>query len=345
MPTITAPDSVTLDHLDRQIIHALIADGRCPFSRIAEVIGSSEQTVARRYRRMRELGVIRVRGLRAPAEGMEDWWVRVQVRPGSAGAVAGALAARDDVSWVNITAGGAEVVCSTRPRTPQQRDALLLERLPRAGQVTSLTANAILHRYAGSGENEWTGFDDPLEPDQIDAITAGRGPRPAGVITNPTAPRPRITPADTALADALHDDGRASYAQLAAITGSSPGQVARRLEGLFATGALYVDTEVATEPLGISTIAMLWLSVAPSGLVESAERLAAAPESAFVAAVSGPANLHVSVACRGVRHLYEFLVREVGALSAVQTVETSPIVRRVKQAGSIMRGGRLPEPV
>ena len=57
--------------------HALIVDGRGPFARIAAVLGSSEQTVARRYRRLREAGVIRVRGLQGPADAMLDWFVRL----------------------------------------------------------------------------------------------------------------------------------------------------------------------------------------------------------------------------------------------------------------------------
>jgi DNA-binding Lrp family transcriptional regulator len=338
-------DSAALDRLDRQIIHCLIVDGRCPFSRIATIVGSSEQTVARRYRRLREAGVIRVRGLRGPAAGMLDWFVRVQARPGTADRVAAALASREDVSWVTITAGGTEVVCATRPRTPEQRDALLLERLPRASPVTALTAHAILHRYAGSGENEWTALDDPLDAAQVQALAAGRAPRPSGVITNVRSDADAsLTPADAQLAAALHDDGRASHARLAAATGWSAGQVARRLETLFASGALYVDVEVATELLGFQSAALLWLTVPPSELEAAARRIAAARETAFVAAVSGPANLHATVACRDTGHLYEFLVRELGALPAIHTVETSPIARRVKQAGSIMQGPRLPEP-
>jgi len=321
-------------------------DGRSSFSRIAAVLSSSEQTVARRYRRLREQGVIRVRGLRGPADGMLDWYVRVQVRPGAADSLAAALARRRDVSWVTITAGGTEVVCSTRPRTPGQRDALLLERLPRASPVTSLTAHAILHRYAGSGWNEWTAFDDPLDPEQTQELAAHRDPRPQGVVTNqiPGPDAARLTPADAALASALHEDGRATYAQLAAATRWSKGQVARRLASLFASGALYVDVEIATELLGFSAPALLWITVPPSELTAAAERIAAARESAFVAAVSGPANLHATVACRDPHHLHEFLVREVGALKAVHMVETSLMARRVKQAGSIMRGPRLPEP-
>ncbi len=277
---------------------------------------------------------------------MLDWYVRVQVRPGAADSLAAALARRRDVSWVTITAGGTEVVCSTRPRTPDQRDALLLERLPRASPVTSLTAHAILHRYAGSGWNEWTAFEDPLAPEQTEELAAHRDPRPEGVITN-QAPGPdaaRLTPADAGMASALHEDGRASYAQLAAVTGWSKGQVARRLAALFASGALYTDVEIATELLGFSAPALLWITVPPSELTAAAERIAAARESAFVAAVSGPANLHATVACRDPRHLHEFVVSEIGALKAIHTVETSLMARRVKQAGSIMMGPRLPQP-
>jgi DNA-binding Lrp family transcriptional regulator len=340
-------ESVAIDRLDRQIIHALLVDPRCPFARLAAIVDSSEQTVARRYRRLRDDGMIRVRGLRGPVDPGLDWYVRVQVRPGAADTLASALAARADVSWVTITAGGTEVVSFTRPRSPEQRDALLLDRLPRVTNVTSLTAHAILHRFAGSGEKEWSAFEDPLEQEQVEALIAGRPPRPAGVITNREGELDgaRLTPADEPLATALHDDGRASYAQLAAATGCSAAQVARRLEALFASGALYVDVETATELLGFSAPALLWLTVSPSKLVAAAERLADARETAFVAAISGPANLHATVACRDTHHLYEFLVNEVGAIPAVQAVETSPMARRVKQAGSIMHGPRLPDPL
>jgi DNA-binding Lrp family transcriptional regulator len=326
------------------LIHALLISPRAPFSRLAPILGSSEQTVARRYRRLVEGRVIRVRGLRGPVGAIQDWMVRARVRAGSAGAVAGALAAREDVSWVAIAAGGAEVYCSTRPRSAEQRDALLLERLPGAAQVTDLSAHAILHRYAGSGSNEWVAFGDPLEPAQTKALEAERGPRPAGVLTNPQRDRAALEPEDEALAAALHEDGRAGIATLAAAAGDPPGRVRRRLDALFGSGALYVDAEIATSALGIDVSAALWLTIAPAHLVEAAERMAAAAETAFVAAISGAQNLYVSVVCRDTAALYEFITREVGALPAVSSVETVPIARKVKLAGSTLQGELLPEP-
>jgi DNA-binding Lrp family transcriptional regulator len=90
---------------------------------------------------------------------------------------------------------------------------------------------------------------------------------------------------------------------------------------------------------------LAWIAVAPAHLVEAAERIAAVPEAAFVAAVSGAHNLHVAVACRSAAALYEFLTREVGGLPGVSAVETVPVARRVKLAGSVMHGELLPEPV
>jgi DNA-binding Lrp family transcriptional regulator len=323
---------------------SLLVAPRAPFSRLAGVLGSSEQTVARRYRRLVEGRVIRVLGLRGPVGEMQDWLVRARVRAGGAGAVAGALAARDDVAWVVIAAGGAEVDCRTRPRSPEQRDALLLERLPGASQVTELSAHAILHRYAGAGANEWDAFEDPLESAQVRALVAERGPRREGVLTNPREEGAELERGDEALAAALGEDGRAGIATLAAATGDSPGRVRRRLEALLASGALYVDVEIATAALGFDVVALLWIVVAPSQLVEAAQRLAASRESAFVAAVSGAHNLYAGVVCRSASALYEFLTREVGALPGVSAVETVPVARRVKLAGVVMEGELLPEP-
>ncbi len=99
-------NSAAFDDLEREIIQALQIDPRAGFSRIAEVLGVSEQTVARRYRRLRGEGLLRVIGLVDPRSvGQSEWIVRVSCRPGGVGRLAEALARRDDVSWVTLTRG------------------------------------------------------------------------------------------------------------------------------------------------------------------------------------------------------------------------------------------------
>ena len=320
------------DAMDHRIVHAVQVDGRAPFSRIAAVLGVSEQTVARRWRRLRADGVVRVLGLTAP-DGVEPhWFVRVRVQPAAAGAVADALARRPDVSWVNITSGGAEITFATRPPSDRQRDALLLDRLPRTVQVIDLNAFSVLHDWVG-GPYEWTAFAHPLTHEQvaalIPAVRSGSGAA--------------AEPGDAALLAALAVDGRLSWAELAAVTGWSESRVARRVEALRAAGVLYFDLEVAHEALGHHVEALLWLSVAPGDIERVGEALARAPETAYTAALTGPANLVVAVAAPDTRSLYRFITEQVGRLP-VRSVETSPVLRRVKQAGSRMDGARLTEP-
>jgi DNA-binding Lrp family transcriptional regulator len=322
-----------LDAVDRQIVHAMQVDGRAPFSRVATVLGVSEQTVARRWRRLRADGVVRVLGLTTPEAAEPSWHIRMRVQPAAAGAVAEALARRPDVSWVSLTAGGAEITCSTRPRTPRQRDALLLDRLPRTVQVIDLAAFSVLHAYVG-GVYEWTGFEDPLTDEQIAALS-----HESARIATPVA----LDPEDELLFAALATDGRLSYAELAGVTGWSESRVARRVEALRSAGALYFDLEIASELLGHPVSALLWLGVAPADIAHVGESLAREPETAFTAVVTGPANLMVAVTCRDTAHLYRFLTDRVGALP-VRSLETSTVLRRVKQAGSLMDGPRLTDP-
>ena len=47
------------DQLDIQLLHALQIDGRALFSLIADVLGVSHQTIARRYNRLRSAGMLR----------------------------------------------------------------------------------------------------------------------------------------------------------------------------------------------------------------------------------------------------------------------------------------------
>jgi DNA-binding Lrp family transcriptional regulator len=330
----SASDSFKLDRIDNQLLHALVIDGRAPYSLLAEVIGTSEQTIARRYHRLHEAGAVRVLVLPASFDQGLEWIVRIGVRPGAAARLAAVLAERDDVSWVRITSGGAEIVCISRPSSLEERDALLLERLARTNLVTTVVAHAILKLFAGGAMGDWSAFDDPLDQSQTAAIRAVV-PEPASTPTTATRRE------DAPLFAALRADGRAGYSELAAATRTSPGRVRRRLEALLSSGQAYLHTDVANELLGFPTAASLWLSVAPGELEDVGARLAALEQSTFVATVTGPANVAASVVCRNANELYGLLTDEIGALGAIQSAELSPVIRRVKQAGTVLHGPRL----
>ena len=54
------------------------------------------------------------------------------------------------------------------------------------------------------------------------------------------------------------------------------------------------------------------------------------------AAVTGAANLAAVVVCRDEPAFYEFLTAKIGSLPGVERVETSPVIRTVKQASTVM---------
>ena len=327
-----AQQTLTIDRLDRQLVHALVIDGRASFSRLAEVLGASEQTVARRYRRLRDAGALRVVVLPDPRRFAHYWIVRVHVLPQHAVAFAEAIARRPDVAWVGLIAGATEVTFAARARTTEERDALLLERLPHVRQVLGMTTAAVLHTFAGDPETEWRALDDPLDAAQVAALASGRRRGGSG---------PDPTPQDEPLLAALARDGRTSYAALAAATGDTEARVARRVETLLEDGAVIVDVEIANVLFGYAATTWLWLTVAPSALDAVGRQVMAHPEVAFVGATSGPANLAAAVTTRDTAALYAYLTERIGAISAVQAVEVAPILRRFKQAGTLLHGGRL----
>lgn len=316
-------DMTTLDAVDQALIHALHVDGRAPFTKIGTVLGVSTQTIARRYRRLRTEEALRVVGLPDPQRaGQAQWMVRLTAAPHTAQDLAQALARRPDTAWVKLTSGGTEIF--TIVHTPSPSDhALLLRDIPRAASITAVSAHLMLHRYFG-GPSGWLGHANSLTPEQIDALT----PPPA------TTPGHVLSDRDDALMTALAHDGRASLADLADATGWSPATVARRLADLQAAGEIFFDLEIKPPLLGVTTEALLWMTVAPGHLDHVAKALAAHTELALVAATTGRTNLVANALCADPAELHHYLTHRLGKLDAIHTLETAPVLRTLKAAAS-----------
>jgi len=339
----TVPESITLDRVDRALVRALQLAPRGSFSAIGDVLRLSEQTVARRYRRLAREGVLRVVAVVNPeALGQSSWIVRVRCRPDGTVAIANALARRDDVGWVVLAAGGSEVTCAVRSRSRQQREHLLLERLPRTAPVLGVAASVVLHWFVGGRADDWTGFSDDLSAAQarrLAAIGAGVADGPADAAGPYRAPHQvTLEPEDEPLIELLARSGRASYAELGAAADISEGRAARRLATLLHAGAIYLDVDLSAPLLGYTAQANLWLTVSPAHLDAAGRALRGHPEVAFAAAVSGPHNLTASVTCRSLDHLYQFATDGADSLPGVQTLEISPVLRHVKQSGAVISG-------
>ncbi|MFJ3492727.1 Lrp/AsnC family transcriptional regulator [Streptomyces sp. NPDC086091] len=317
------PTDQPLDALDRKLLQALQLDGRVPFSRVAQVLGVSDQTVARRVRRLRETAGLRVLGMTDGTRlGRTSWIVRLACAPDVAERLAGALARRPDTMYVKLVSGGTEVTCGMRPRSRRERDDLLLGRLQRTPRITSISAHCVLHEFTGGGATGWLTKIDALAPDEAAAL---RPPPP-----EPAAGPLTLDADDERLLAALHEDGRRTLTELQTATALTETAVRTRLDRLRARGVLYFDVQYDPAPLGQDVDAFLWLTVAPAHLAAAGVALAAHPQVQFAAATTGPANLAAATLHTGPAELYTYLSERVGALPGVQSVESVLSLRRVK---------------
>ncbi|NUP19989.1 MAG: Lrp/AsnC family transcriptional regulator [Streptomyces sp.] len=315
-------ESDIFDGLDLRLLDALEVNARASFARLGEVLGVSDQTVARRYRRLCTEGGLRVVAVRdAERLGQDQWTLRLRCVPDSAQAIADALAKRPDTSWIGIASGGTEVVFGTRPRSPGDRDDLLLGKLPRTPRVLEIRAHQMLHRFYG-GPSGWLRKFRVLTDEQVAAL------RPE-VLAEPGPAR--IAPDDEPLVAALERDGRATYPELQRATGRSESAVKRRLAALLASGAVYIDVEYLSETIGYPFAAMLWITTTPAALTSVGEALAAHDPIAHAAATAGPCNILATAVVRNSADLYTYLSGPLGRLKGVQHVESSVFLRRVKQ--------------
>jgi DNA-binding Lrp family transcriptional regulator len=336
--------SLTLGVLDRKIIHALYIDARVPFSRMAAVLGASEQTVARRYRRLREAGVVRVVGqLDSQRLGQSDWVVRIRCTPDGALPVATALAKRPDTTWVQLISGGTEVFGTIKSHDERERTALLLQQLPSHRKIVGVEAQWLLHPFSGS-PSLLPGADE-LEPREVEQLRQKQGlsalvrDRGQGMALAPEGNRAaRPQDDDWPLLRALAEDGRATYRELAAQTHWHESTVRRRVEELVAAGTLYFDLDVMPEALGLGARAILWMSVAPSHLMDVGQALKSHPEVPFVAATTGSANLIATLACRDTHGVFSYLTDQIARLEGVTRIETAPVMRSVKMHATMVRG-------
>jgi DNA-binding Lrp family transcriptional regulator len=317
-------ESINTDVLDRRIIQALYVDPRAPFSRLAEVLGSSEQTVSRRYRRLFDGRILRVVGqLDSQRLGQSDWAVRIRCAPGSAPTVAAKLAQRPDTSWVQLTSGGTEIFSMIYSRDGEQRAPVLLSQLSVGRQVVDYEAYCLLHLFA-------TGLSAPPGPSDLSRGEIAQLLAPARDRPSIERPKAKLQDSDWPLVQALADDGRASYRQLAARTHWHESTVRRRVEELISSGVLFFDLDLASDAFTTRSQALLWMSVALTNLRDLGQALASRPDFPFVAATTGSTNLVAALVCPDDRSLYEYLTGEMTALDGLTHIEIAPVMQFVK---------------
>jgi DNA-binding Lrp family transcriptional regulator len=255
MPSSMAPEP--LSDPDRRLIAALQHDGRITAERAAAVLGYRTREVHRRLRALTGDGTVRVIGRRPRSRDTGAMLLRIRVLRGKLDTIAAALAARDDVPLIDVSAAGDEI-SAVLLSGPEPSSRLVFQQLPATNAVTDVSAQTVLHVYADAGD--W----------RLDALTEAERAALTPDFATPAALPPHsartLDGRDRDIIAALEDDGRLPAAAVAARTGHPESTVRRRLAALFAQRRLTTQVVVDPRRLGMGVDANIWMEVPPDHL-------------------------------------------------------------------------------
>ncbi len=316
-------ESELLDQLDRRLIAALQCDARLTAERAARVLGLSARVAGRRLAALLESGAVQVVAV-PPREGPgSTMLLRIKVLRGKLDTITAALAARPDIAFVDMSAGGEEVA-AVLTAAAGQRDRLVFRQLPATSAITSVSAQTVLHVYADA--TDW----------RLDALTAAERAE-LTLAGAPSRTEAELSPLDQALVRALQSDARLTATALATRTGYPESTVRRRLGALLRDRALLTQVIVDPRRLGLEVDANLYLQVPPAHLDAAGRALAAHPAVHGVIALTGTANLSAAVWLRDLEELHRFITRDLAPLS-ISGIDTVLVGRAVKRPGHAPAG-------
>ncbi|MEV4561772.1 Lrp/AsnC family transcriptional regulator [Kitasatospora sp. NPDC049285] len=314
---------------DQRLVAALQCDGRLTAERAAQALGLSPATVRRRLQALGADGTVRVviSPVARPRNGGSAGalFLRIRVLRGKLDPIVAALAAREDIPFVDVTTSGDEIFAVARTE-PGSRDPLVFRQLPSTQAVTSVESATILHVFRLTSEWHHHVLTGPeraaLSPDApVHGASETGSQGPYGVVTDAL---------EQSLVDALTPDARLSATALAAHTGHPESTVRRRLAQMAAQGRLVTQVLVDPRRLGLPIEAKLLLQVAPDHLAATGQALADHPAVHGAFATSGPSNLHAAAYFPDLAALYGFLSRDLTGLG-ITHVETAIVSRAAKR--------------
>ncbi|MGW5865173.1 Lrp/AsnC family transcriptional regulator [Streptomyces sp. NPDC055239] len=308
--THTAPTD-TIDELDQRIIAALQLNGRAPWSAVARWVGASETTAQRRYRSLRERGLLRVVGtleLDRTREG-SSMLVRVQARPGQGLAAADRLTESPDVRFVAVVTGAADLIVDFVARDNEEMMRILFTDLPAADLITSTEAVPVIRAFVSASMWDTGLLSAEAAADLRPASLASSCDREDWDMT-PQA----LMPLEQDLVAALKEDGRTQVSALARRLGHTESGVARAMDRLISRGVLQFRTLADPSLLGYDAEFMVWLSIEPDRLDAAGRQLARHPGTKFLGAATGRFNLVGHMVLPRRADLYRYTSDVIGRL-------------------------------
>lgn len=127
---------------------------------------------------------------------------------------------------------------------------------------------------------------------------------------------------DRALIEALHEDGRMPFAQIAKRLGISPGTIKLRYDRLVDMGFLRVAAITNPLRMGYTTLALIGVRTDGARMLAVAGEIAAFEEVIYLIVVSGRFDIVFEVVCRDHTDLLRFLSEKLYKVEGVRESES-----------------------
>ncbi|MDR6639666.1 AsnC family transcriptional regulator [Paenarthrobacter nitroguajacolicus] len=311
------------DALERQIVAALQLDPRCPWRKMAAVLGEAERTVARRGSQLLESGAVAVVGIRPrPAVVL----VEMRCLPGTVRAAANALSQRGDTTFVYTTTGTGDCVAEVLTEPARMGD-VLSDELPSTIGLRDSTSYPVL-RYFRTIRG-WR--PEVLPVDKAEALRSNLA-QDSGILVR----QQQMSRQDNELIDALCADGRMSFEALGRRVGVSEATARRRSEWLLTNNQVHVRAIVEPASFGLAVEALLWIRASPQHVERVGKSLAELPTVRYAAAIAGNYQIMADVTVEDMSSLYRFITDSEWAQEATG-VDVSILLDARKRGGRVMR--------
>jgi Lrp/AsnC family transcriptional regulator for asnA, asnC and gidA len=136
---------------------------------------------------------------------------------------------------------------------------------------------------------------------------------------------------DRHIIDAMRQDGRIAFAQIAQQLNVSPGMIRVRYNRLVEIGVLKVVAITNPLRMGYTTMAMIGIRTDGERMLEVAEKVSAFEEVIYLIVVSGRYDILCEVVCRDHADLLRFLTEKLYKVDGVHESESFMHLKIVKE--------------
>ncbi|MFI6607976.1 Lrp/AsnC family transcriptional regulator [Streptomyces sp. NPDC050507] len=322
-------DSAIIDEVDLALVSALQNAPRAPWAVIGKAIEVSAVTAARRWERLRTLGLAWVTAYGGSFVHRHHCvaFIGLDCEPGRVPDIAAELALQPQIASVEHTSGRQDLLLSVMLDGLSDLSRLhtnVLGRLPGVRAVHS----EIVTRFFTEG-SRWD--LRAISREQRDAV------RPQAVSYG-TDTDPVPAAGDRELLLALGADGRMSYGELARCTGMSESTARRRVSRLLATRTVVPRCELADSCSPYPVFVTYRANVPSDALARVGPSLAALPEVRMCAATTSQHNLVVNGWVRSIPDTLRLESQLAERFPELSVVDRSLTLANTKRMGWILNG-------